>query len=439
MRALVEGETMVSGANATLAARRAEAISGGVGIMNHIYVQRGRNAEVWDVEGKRFIDFAAGIAVMNTGHCHPKIVEAVHRQVDAFSHTCHHVLPYENYVELAERLNTLVPGDFRKKTAFFSTGAEGVENAIKIARASTKRHGVVAFGGGFHGRTYLGLSLTGKLTPYKADFGPMAPHIYHLPFPNDVHGGTTDDTIKAAEKLFRESISADQIAAIIIEPVQGEGGFYSAPAKLMRWLRSFCDTHSIVMIADEVQSGFARTGKLFAMEHFGVSADLTVMAKGIAGGFPLSAVTGRAEFMDAARPGGIGGTYGGNPVGIAAALAVLNVVENEKLCARANELGSRLRQRLARIGETCPELKDIRGLGFMVAAEFMKADGQTPNAPLVAEIRAQARARGLILLSCGVYDNAIRFLAPLTIQTDVFEEALDIIAASIEAARTIHA
>lgn len=438
MEALFE-ENAVSSTNLSLAERRALAISGSVGIMNQIYAQRGRNAEVWDVEGKRFIDFAAGIAVVNTGHCHPKIVEAVRRQVDAFCHTCHHVMPYESYVELAERLNALVPGDFRKKTAFFSTGAEGVENAIKIARASTKRHGVIAFGGGFHGRTYMGMSLTGKVTPYKADFGLMAPHVYHLPFPNGVHGGTTEDTIKAANHLFKESISADQIAAIIIEPVQGEGGFYCALADLMRWLRTLCDAHGIVMIADEVQSGFGRTGKLFAMEHFDVAADITVMAKGIAAGLPLSAVTGRVEFMDAARPGSIGGTYGGNPVAIAAALAVLDVIEGEKLCDRAEELGARLRLRLARIGENCPELRDIRGLGFMVAAEFLKADGRTPNAPLVVEIRAQARKRGLILLSCGVHDNAIRFLAPLTIQDDVFEEALDILAASIEAARAISA
>jgi len=423
--------------NTSLAARRAAAVSGGIGLMNQIYITRAENAEVWDVEGNRYIDFAAGIAVVNTGHRHPRVMAAVHAQVDAFTHTCQHVLPYGSYVDLAERLNALVPGDFAKKSAFFTTGAEAVENCIKIARAATGRSGIIAFGGGFHGRTFMGMSLTGKNKPYKQGFGPMAAGIYQVPFPSDLHGVTVAASIAAIERLFRESILPDEVAAIIIEPVQGEGGFYAAPAELLQQLRSLCDTHGILLIADEVQTGFARTGRYLAMEHSGVAPDLTALAKGIAGGFPLSAVTGRADLMDAVKPGGIGGTYGGNPVAIAAALAVLDVIEDEDLCARANDLGDRLRARLGQIAQTCPELAEIRGLGFMVAAEFMQADGVTPNAALVAEIRAHARARGLILLSCGMYDNVIRFLAPLTIPTPVFDEGLDLLAAAITAARAV--
>ncbi|WP_378944088.1 4-aminobutyrate--2-oxoglutarate transaminase [Paracoccus sp. R86501] len=421
--------------NAEIAKRRDAAISNGVGMQTQIYVERALGSEVWDVEGNRFIDFAAGIAVVNTGHCHPRIIEAVTKQAQAFTHTCHQVLPYENYIHLAERLNDLVPGDFAKKTVFVTTGAEAVENAIKVARAATGRPAVIAFGGAFHGRTFMGMSLTGKVAPYKKNFGAMMPDVYHVPFPIDLHGTSVADTMDALHKLFKADLDPDRVAAIIIEPVQGEGGFYPAPAELMRDLRKLCDDHGILMIADEIQTGFARTGRMFAMENYDVVPDITTMAKGLAGGLPLAALTGRAEIMDAAQPGGLGGTYGGNPLGIAASHAVLDVIEDEDLCNRANTLGSRLKQRLESIRARVPEMVDVRGPGFMVAAEFNTADGKAPNPDMVNAIRAEALRRGLVLLTCGVYGNVIRFLAPLTIPDDIFAEALDILEASIDAVK----
>lgn len=419
--------------NAEISKRRDAAIAQGVGMQTQIYVERAKNAEVWDVEGERYIDFAAGIAVVNTGHCHPKVMEAVQAQAANFTHTCHQVLPYENYVRLAERLNDKVPGEFDKKTIFVTTGAEAVENAVKIARSATGRPAVIAFGGAFHGRTFMGMSLTGKVAPYKKGFGAMMPDTYHVPFPVDLHGTSVDDTLAALNKLFKANLDPERVAAIIIEPVQGEGGFYPAPAELMRALRALCDEHRIVMIADEVQTGFARTGQLFAMEGYDVAADITTMAKGLAGGLPLAAVTGRAELMDAALPGGLGGTYGGNPLGIAAAHAVLDVIEEEDLCGRANELGARLKARLETLRARTPEIVDIRGPGFMVAAEFNRADGTMPNPEMANAIRVEALSRGLILLTCGVYGNVIRFLAPLTVDDTVFAEALDILEASVDA------
>lgn len=421
--------------NAEISTRRDAAISRGVGMQTQIFVDRASGAEVWDVEGRRYIDFAAGIAVVNTGHCHPKVMEAVRRQTEVFTHTCHQVLPYESYVRLAERLNDAVPGDFHKKTVFVTTGAEAVENAIKVARAATGRSAVIAFGGGFHGRTFMGMSLTGKVAPYKTGFGAMMPDVFHVPFPVELHGTSTADALAGLEKLFKADLEPGRVAAIILEPVQGEGGFYPAPADLMRGLRDLCDAHGILLIADEVQTGFARTGHLFAMEGYDVAADITTMAKGLAGGLPLAAVTGRAETMDAAAPGGLGGTYGGNPLGIAAAHTVLDVIEEEDLCNRANVLGSRLKQRLDAIRSRVPELVDVRGPGFMVAAEFNTADGSKPNPEMTNAIRAAALKRGLVLLTCGVYGNVIRFLAPLTIPDDVFAEALDILEASIDAAK----
>lgn len=421
--------------NAEIAQRRDAAVAQGVGMQTQIYAHRALNSEVWDVEGNRYIDFAAGIAVVNTGHCHPRIMQAVQEQASRFTHTCHQVMPYENYIRLAERLNAKLPGDFEKKTIFVTTGAEAVENAIKIARAATGRPAVIAFGGGFHGRTFMGMSLTGKVMPYKKGFGAMMPDVYHVPFPIDLHGTSTEDSLGALTKLFKADLDPERVAAIIFEPVQGEGGFYPAPAALMRGLRALCDAHGIVMIADEVQTGFARTGQLFAMQGYDVSADLTTMAKGLAGGMPLAAVTGRAELMDAAAPGGLGGTYGGNPLGIAAANAVLDVIEEEDLCNRANELGSRLKQRLESIRARTPEMVDIRGPGFMVAAEFNTADGSAPNPDMANAIRAEALSRGLLLLTCGVHGNVIRFLAPITIQDEIMTEAMDILEASIDAVK----
>lgn len=421
--------------NAEISERREASISKGVGMLTQVYAKHAENSEIFDVEGNRYIDFAAGIAVVNTGHRHPRIVAAVERQLASFTHTCHQVLPYENYIHLAERLNDKVPGNFEKKTVFVTTGAEAVENAIKVARAATGRPAVIAFGGGFHGRTFMGMSLTGKVVPYKRGFGAMMPDVYHVPFPIELHGTTAEQALATISSLFKVDLDPARVAALIIEPVQGEGGFYPAPADLMRGLRALCDVHGIVLIADEVQTGFARTGHMFAMDRYDVAADLTTMAKGLAGGLPLAAVTGRADLMDAIQPGGLGGTYGGNPLGIAAAHAVLDVIEEEDLCARANVLGSRLRQRLESIRARTPEMVDVRGPGFMVAAEFNTADGGAPDPDFTNAIRIEALKRGLILLTCGVHGNVVRFLAPLTIPDTVFAEAMDIIEASIDAVK----
>ena len=415
--------------------RKNAAISRGVGMTTQIYADRAENAEIWDKDGNRYIDFAAGIAVVNTGHRHPRVIQAVKDQLDRFTHTCHQVVPYENYVALAERLNAALPGDFPKKTAFYTTGAEAVENAIKIARHYTGRPGIVAFAGGFHGRTFMGMSLTGKVQPYKAGFGPMMNDVWHLPFPNDLHGVSAEDALAALDRLFKADIDPARVAAIIVEPVQGEGGFYEVPAGFMQRLRAVCDQHKILLIADEVQTGFARTGKLFAMEHHGVAADLTTMAKGLGGGLPISAVTGRAEVMDSPNPGGLGGTYAGNPLAVAAAHAVLDVIADEQLCDRATRLGQRLKQRLAGIASEVPEITDIRGPGFMNAVEFNVAGSDKPNPEMTNRVREEALKRNLILLTCGVYGNVIRFLAPLTIQDEVFDEALDKLEDSIRAAR----
>ena len=419
----------------TLTERKNAAISRGVGMTTQIYADRAENAEIWDKDGNRYIDFAAGIAVVNTGHRHPKVMAAVKDQLDRFTHTCHQVVPYENYVELAERLNDLLPGEEPKKTIFATTGAEAVENAIKIARHYTGRPAVISFAGGFHGRTFMGMALTGKVQPYKAGFGPMMNDIWHLPFPNDLHGVSQQDALDALDRLFKADLEPGRVAAIIIEPVQGEGGFYEVPAGFMQKLREVCDTHGILLIADEVQTGFARTGKLFAMEHHGVAADLTTMAKGLGGGLPISAVTGRAEVMDSPNPGGLGGTYAGNPLAVAAAHAVLDVIEDEQLCDRATRLGQRLKQRLAGIASEVPEITDIRGPGFMNAVEFNVAGTDRPTPEMTGRVREEALKRNLILLTCGVYGNVIRFLAPLTIQDEVFDEALDTLEASIRAAR----
>jgi 4-aminobutyrate aminotransferase len=413
--------------NNEVATRRSDAISRGVGVTTQVYADKAENAEIWDIEGRRYIDFAAGIAVVNTGHRHPKVIAAVKDQLDHFTHTCHQVVPYENYVRLAERLNDLVPGQFKKKTVFVTTGAEAVENAVKIARAATNRSAVIAFTGAFHGRTFMGMTLTGKVVPYKTGFGAMMPDVFHVPFPVALHGTTPEESLAVLDKLFKADVDPNRVAAFIVEPVQGEGGFYEVPRAFMAKLRELADKHGILMIADEVQTGFARTGKMFAMEHYGVVADITTMAKGLGGGFPIAAVTGRAEIMDAPGPGGLGGTYGGNPIGIAAGNAVLDVIAEEKLCERADSLGNRLKQRLQSLTEAVPQIADIRGPGFMNAVEFNLPGTKTPDADFANKVRAKALDKGLILLTCGVYGNVIRFLSPITIQDDVFAEALDIL------------
>ena len=399
--------------------------------MTQIFTDRAKNAELWDVEGRRYVDFAAGIAVLNTGHCHPKIIAAIQTQLERFTHTAYQVLPYESYVSLAEKLNTLAPGAFPKKTALFTTGAEAVENAVKIARAFTGRPGVIALSGAFHGRTYMAMSLTGKVFPYKAGFGPFPGSIHHIPAPIALHGGSVDASLRALESVFKVDIDPKQVAAIILEPLQGEGGFYLAPPEFMRALKQVCNKHGIVLVADEVQSGFARTGKMFAMNHYDVDADLIVMAKSLAGGMPLSAVTGRAEMMDAPPVGGLGGTYAGNPLAVAAAHAVLDVITEENLCERSRDLGARLTEMLLGTKKIQPRIAEVRGLGSMIAVEFMKPGTQIADTEFTKLVQARSLERGLILLTCGLYGNVIRFLYPLTIEDAVFEEGLEILRTSM--------
>jgi 4-aminobutyrate aminotransferase len=417
--------------SAELKARKAAAVPTGVGSRG-IYVVKAENSELWDVDGRRFVDFAAGIAVLNTGHRHPKVMEAVAQQAQAFTHTCFHVSPFESYVRLAERLNALAPGDFAKKTLFLSSGAEAVENAVKIARYATKRSAVIAFSGGFHGRTLMTMALTGKVMPYKRGFGPFPAEVYHAEFPHPYHGISTEQALADLDRLFHGDVDPKAVAAILIEPVQGEGGFNVAPTDFLRALRRLCDEHGIVMIADEVQGGMARTGKMFSIEHSGVVPDLMTLAKGLGGGFPLSAVTGRASIMDAAHAGGLGGTYGGNPISIAAAHAVLDVIEAERLCARASAVGDKMRTRLQALAKELPCIGDIRGLGAMIAFELVKdAKTREPDAELTAAVLSHAEARGLILLSCGTGANVVRLLSPLTIPDAVLSEGLDILAAAL--------
>ncbi len=419
--------------NAEIETRRKAAMSRGVGVLTQVFVERAENAELWDKDGNRYIDFAGGIAVVNTGHRHPRVIAAVKDQLDHFTHTCHQVVPYENYVRLAERLNAIAPIKGEKKTIFVTTGAEAVENAVKIARAATGRQAVIAFSGAFHGRTFMGMALTGKVVPYKVGFGAMPNDVFHVPFPVPLHGVSVEQSLETLNYLFKADVDPKRVAAIILEPVQGEGGFYEAPRDFFKALRAICDEHGILLIADEVQTGFARTGKMFAMDHHDVQPDLMTMAKALAGGFPLAAVVGRAEVMDAPGPGGLGGTYGGSPMGIAAAHAVLDVIEEEGLCDRANQLGSRLKQHLESLRDDVPEIADIRGPGFMNAVEFNV--GGKPSADFAGKVRTEALNRGLILLTCGVHGNVIRFLAPITIQDEVFTEALGKLEAAIRAAR----
>jgi len=417
--------------NASLDARRQAAAPRGVGIGFPIYAERALNAELWDVEGRRYIDFGAGIAVLNTGHRHPRVIAAIQQQLERFTHTAYQVVPYESSVALAERLNLLAPGTHAKKTAFFTTGAEAIENAIKIARSATRRPGVIALGGAFHGRTLMGLALTGKVAPYKSGFGPFPGSVYHVPAPIALHGVSVADSLRALQQLFKADIEPEQVAAILIEPVQGEGGFYVAPPEFMRALREICDRHGIVLIADEIQTGFARTGQWFAMQHYDVLPDLMTLAKSLAGGMPLSAVCGRAEIMDAPAPGGLGGTYAGNPLAIAAAHAVLDVIEDERLNERAARLGKALMQRLEGLRAKVPAICDVRGLGAMVAVEFARPDG-TPDPDYTRRVQRRAQEGGLLLLTCGVHANVVRFLFPLTIEDEVFEEGLAILEKALE-------
>jgi 4-aminobutyrate aminotransferase/(S)-3-amino-2-methylpropionate transaminase len=409
--------------------RKLKAFARGMGNIFPVFVEKALNAEIWDVDGKRYIDFGSGIAVVNTGHSHPEIVAAVKAQVEAFSHTCVMVTPYGSAVELAERLNDAVPiADAR--TIFVSTGAEAVENAIKIARAKTGRPGVIAFSGGFHGRTNLCMGLTGKVVPYKKGFGPFTPEIYHAPFPAEYLGVSAQDSLAALEGLFKNDIEPERVAAIIIEPIQGEGGFYPAPEGFLAQLRQLCDRHGIVFVVDEVQTGFGRTGKMFASQYEDVEPDIITLAKGIAGGYPLAAVVGKQAIMDVPDPGGLGGTYAASPPACAAALAVLDIIKKESLCERANEVGARLKAAMQSMSDQFPgHIGDIRGKGAMVAMELVKnGDSGVPDPELTGKLVSKAAEAGLLIISCGSRGNVIRVLAPLTIRTAHLDEGLDILA-----------
>ncbi|MDO5640049.1 MAG: 4-aminobutyrate--2-oxoglutarate transaminase [Neisseria sp.] len=411
--------------------RMNDAIPNGASVMCDWFVESADNAVIKTTDGREFIDFAGGIGVLNTGHRHPKVTAAVAAQLDKFTHTAFQVVPYESYIELAERINQLVPIAGKVKSQFFSSGAEAVENAVKIARAYTKRNGVIAFGGAFHGRTMMTLALTGKVLPYHADFGAMPAGVFHALYPAATQNISVADALKSIKRIFKSDIAPHDVAAIILEPVQGEGGFNVAPPEFMRAVREICDEHGIVMIADEVQSGFARTGKLFAMAHYDVQPDIITIAKSLAGGFVLSGVAGKAEIMDAPRKGGLGGTYAGNPLGVAAALAVLDVIEEENICARSQALGSKLADFIKRLN--APEVTEVRGLGSMVAVEF--GDDDNPNAAFAAKVQQFAMKNNLLLLTCGVHGNVIRFLYPITIEDDTFDKGLAVLAQAFAWAR----
>lgn len=418
--------------NQSIHQRRLDATPRGVGVLCDFFAVRAENATLWDQQGREYTDFAAGIAVLNTGHRHPRVVSAIREQLECFTHTAFQIVPYENYIILAEKLNQCVPVAGRSKTTLFSTGAEAVENAVKIARAATGRPGVIAFSGAFHGRTLLTMGLTGKVTPYKTGFGPFPGSVFHARYPNALHGVSVDDALENLETLFKCDISPQQVAAIIYEPIQGEGGFNIAPAEFVSALRRLCDQHGIVMIADEVQSGFARTGRLFASDYYPEARpDLVTMAKSLGGGLPISAVSGRADLMDAPLPGGLGDTYAGNPLAVAAALAVLEVIEEQQLCERALRLGEALVATLS--DSRHPALAEIRALGSMVAAEFIDPISGKPATDIAQAIQRRALEQRLILLTCGVHGNVIRFLYPLTIPDAQFSRALTLLTTLLRA------
>jgi len=416
--------------NAELQARREQAVPRGVSTMHPRFVERALNAELWDVEGNRYIDFASGIAVLNTGHNHPRVIAAVKEQMDRFTHTSFQVNPYRAYIELAERLNAIAPTGQPSKTIFVTTGAEAVENAIKIARAHTRRKAVIAFKGGFHGRTMMGMALTGKVQPYKAGFGPFPGDVWHVPFPIEYHGVSEAQSLAALDSLFKADVDPADVAAIIIEPVQGEGGFYQASASFMAALRALCDEHGMLLIADEIQTGFARTGRMFGIEHSGVRPDLMTIAKSMAGGFAIAGVVGKAEIMDAPAPGGLGGTYGGPPMACAAGLAVLDVIAEERLCERADQIGTLIKTRLTDLkrSNSLSCIGDVRGPGAMIALELVKGgDADQPDADLTRALVVDCAKEGLILLSCGIRSNVIRFLVPLTASDELVNEGLDVL------------
>lgn len=413
--------------NQSLLSRRQAAVARGVATATAAFASQASGAEIWDADGRRYIDFAGGIGVLATGHRHPKVIAAVREQLDRYTHTAFQVMAYEPYVRLAERLNALAPFKEPARTLLVTTGAEAVENAVKIARVATGRSAVIAFSGAFHGRTQLTAALTGKVNPYKRAVAANASDIYRIPFPIGFRGVQVQDTIRAVEALFYADVEPTRVAAIIIEPVQGEGGFHVAPPELLAALRKICDEHGIVLIADEVQAGFGRTGRMFAIEHSAVEPDLVTMAKSLAGGFPLAGVLGRARIMDSVEPGGLGGTYGGSPIGCAAALAVLDVIEEESLLDRANHIGTVIREQLASIATNgrCVPIANIRGIGSMIGFDVVKSrEGAEPDGAAAKLATTRALEHGLLLLTCGTYGETIRILCPLTISDAQLREGL---------------
>ncbi len=415
-----------------LQALRERYVPRGVTTAHPLVADHAKGAELWDTTGRRYIDFVGGIGVMNVGHNHPRVMEAVRAQLDRATHTAFQVVMYESYVRLAERLCEVAPGDGPKKAIFFSTGAEAVENAVKIAREATGRSAVISFSGGFHGRTLLALSLTGTVNPYKQNFGPYAAEVYQTPFPYEYRGWSTEQALAALDDLFESTVSPQRVAAIIIEPVLGEGGFVPAPPSFLRALRELTERHGILLIVDEIQTGFGRTGRFFAIEHSGVSPDLVTVAKSLAAGFPLSAVVGRAEVMDAPAPGGLGGTFAGNPIACAAGLAVLDIMRDERLPQRAARIGSAIEERMRTWAAEHELVGDVRVTGAMAGMELVRdRNTKAPADAETARILALAREHGLLLLRAGMHHNVIRTLMPLTIPDDQLMEGLDILGSAL--------
>lgn len=415
--------------NAEMWSRRIAAVPRGIVTATPVFAAKGENAELWDVEGRRYIDFAGGIGSLATGHRNPQVIAAVQEQLKQYTHTSFQVMGYEPYIQVAERLNAAAPFRGGAKTLLLATGAEAVENAVKIARAATGRSGVIAFSGSFHGRTVLATTLTGKVTPYKRAFGPLVSDVYHVPFPMPYRGVTVENTLQALQTLFDVQVEPSRIAAIIIEPVQGEGGFHVATPGLLRALRKLCDEHGMLLIVDEVQSGFGRTGRLFAIEHSGVEPDLVAVAKSLAGGFPLSAVIGRAPIMDFLEPGGLGSTFGGFPLACVAALAVMDVIAQQELLSRAESIGGLLRAGIARLmaRHREPRIANLRGLGAMIGFDMIDPLSGRPDGAAARALTKRAFELGLIVLSCGFSGETIRILVPLTTSDAVLEEGLAVL------------
>jgi 4-aminobutyrate aminotransferase len=432
-------DTASTKTNEAMMQRRAEALPRGISYAHGIIAERALNAEIWDIEGNRYIDFCAGIAVVNTGHCHPKVLAAVEAQLKQFNHTCFQVVGYESYIHLAERLNQLAPGPTLKKTFFMNSGAEAIENAVKVARAATGRSGIIAFNGAFHGRTMFSVAMTGKIDPYKKDFGPFPAEVYHAPFPYPLHGVSEDDAIAGLHHLFKYDIEAKRVAAIFIEPVQGEGGYIPATSSFLKRIRAICDEHGILMVVDEVQTGIGRCGKLFAIEHTDIEPDIITLAKGLGGGFTLSAVVGKAHVMDATQPGGLGSTYAGNPIAVAAAHAVLDVMAEENLLERSMQIGVQLNMRFKKMQSQFSFISEIRQLGAMTGIEFCHNNNpHKPAADIANALKTEAAKRGLLLLNCGIYNNVLRIMVPLTVSDAVLNEGIDIIEASLNAIANNH-